>query len=226
MRFERMVGSLIRSAVTGGRRGRRTGVERLVSRNAGAIGMGLVGLAVGAALENFSQSQQKQGAPAGAGGGSWHPGDDDAGPPPAPRSRPAPPPPPTGRPQGDETAEEADAGLLLVRAMISAAAADGVIDAAERQKIYERLAQDGLDDEERELLEEELANPRTLAELVSEIDAAAPPQDVRDQIYFVSLIAIRADSDAEKRHLKDLSRRLGVSHDKLASWHELAGITL
>lgn len=229
MSIERLVGGLIRSAVrTPGRRS--NGVQRLVRGNATAIGMGIVGLALGA-LDHYQSANAQTGG---------HGGDSDPevqpAPPPLPRGgalppRPpgavsagGPPPPPSSRPQPGPAQEE-DATLLL-RAMVSAAAADGTIDESERAKIFERAAEGGLDADERDLLEDELAAPLSLDELLAEVARAPRTQELRDQIYFVSLVSIRADSEAEKAHLRELATGLRVSPDKAEGWHQLLGLAL
>ena len=110
--------------------------------------------------------------------------------------------------------------------MVSAAAADGTIDETERAKIFERLAVDGLDAHDQELLEEELRSPLSLDELLREIESVPRSQELRDQVYFVSLVSIRADSEAEKAHLRKLAGSLRVSPDKASGWNELLGLAL
>src|SRR5690606_6150441 len=68
---------------------------------------------------------------------------------------------PSQAPQG-----EAEFSLALVRAMISAAKADGHIDDAERKKIGDRLALAGLGPETEAFLRDELEKPLDLDMLV------------------------------------------------------------
>jgi uncharacterized membrane protein YebE (DUF533 family) len=96
--------------------------------------------------------------------------------------------------------------LLLLRAMIAAAASDGLVDAAERARILGALAQAGLSGEETAFLDAELARPLSIEAL----KAAATGPDQASEIYLASLLAIEADTVAETTHLDRLGRALGL----------------
>ena len=202
MNAERLLGNLIKGAVGSAMGGRRSGLNRMLRGNNAAVGMGLLGLAVGA-FEHFSQQQAQPPV-----GGS------PSAPPPMPRS--APPPLPVAQ----SSAGEAE---LMIRAMIAAANADGVIDPAERAKILERAGGENLGDDVG-FVERELQAPLSLDALVAAVAAFPPKQELRDQIYFVSLLAIRADSVAEQRYLQALAERLSVSPAQRNAWHQLFGM--
>lgn len=204
MNAERLLGNLIKGAVGSALGGRRTGLDRMMRGSGSAVGMGLLGLAVGA-FEHFSQQQTAQPAQGGVGAPLPPPL------PPAGASRATPPPPPR------VTSAPSDPALLI-RAMIAAANADGTIDPAEAAKILERAGED------REMVERELRQPLSLDELVSQTLALAPSQEQRDQVYFVSLLAIRADTAEEQRYLQALAERLSVTPAQRNEWHELFGL--
>ena len=75
---------------------------------------------------------------------------------------------------------------LLVRAMIFAAKADGQIDQEEVQRIMGKIGDDGVTDEERREIADELARPLDLQGLI----AAVPDEKVAAQIYGASLLSI------------------------------------
>lgn len=153
-----------------------------------ALGMGALGVAI-AAYEHYTESQKQ---PASVG----------AGPPPPPPSAGPPPPPPPTRAATPTTPAQDDA-LLLVRTMIAAAAADGRIDDDERRAILTRAAD--IDADERRVLEQELAAPRTAAQI-----AAATRPGFAPQVYAAALITVRIDTLEESDWLEQLGFALGL----------------
>lgn len=111
--------------------------------------------------------------------------------------------------QGPTTAAEpagtADA-VLLIRAMIAAANADGVIDKAERDAILGQLQLADLSTEEHAFITNELLAPANLEAIVNRVDSAA----LARQVYTVSLMAIEVDTDAERSYMQNLAGRLGL----------------
>ena len=92
---------------------------------------------------------------------------------------------------------------LMIRAMIQAAKADGEIDEEEKDKILEHL--EGASDEEIAFVREELGRPLDLPGLLEATSEAA-----RAQVYAMSAMAIRVDSDAERSYLDNLAQGLGL----------------
>ncbi|MEZ5464919.1 MAG: DUF533 domain-containing protein [Lysobacteraceae bacterium] len=184
---ERLLGQVIGGGLgIGGRRSRKTA-------NRAALGVGLLGIAM-AAYEHYSQqSKSPAGAPA-------------AAPPPVPGAVPTatsslpsspPPPPPAAVP--DDAQRQADA-LLMLRAMIAAANADGHIDDSEREAILGRAREAGLDADDISALERELAAPWPVAAL-----AAATQPAMRERVYLAARLAIDPDHPAEQRFLDELA---------------------
>ena len=99
-----------------------------------------------------------------------------------------------------------DLSLLLLRAMISAAKADGQIDSDEQRRIFERLGEAELDAEARAFLFDELGKPLDLEALVRGVERP----EVAAEVYAASLLAIEVDSLAERGYLQMLSGRLGL----------------
>jgi uncharacterized membrane protein YebE (DUF533 family) len=121
----------------------------------------------------------------------------------------------TGNKAASTTVE--DNARLMIRAMIQAAKADGEIDAEERQKILDHL--EGAGPEEIEYVREQLAAPLDLEGLVSDTQEGA-----RAQVYAMSAMAVRIDSDAEREYLNALARGLGLSDAAQARIHQAMGI--
>lgn len=96
--------------------------------------------------------------------------------------------------------------LLLIRAMVSAAMADGQIDAGERQRILGRVEDAGAGDEERRFLERELAAPQPIDALLRDVRDA----ETAEQVYLASVLAIEADTPAERSYLQYLAARLNL----------------
>lgn len=196
---ERLLGQMLGGSLGGmfgGKRGRgkRSAFGTGSLGGKATLGIGLLGVAM-AAWEHY---QQKPGASA-----AGHGVPAGAAPPPAPGISAMPPPPPgalpTTRPM-PVLDERQQSVVLLIRAMIAAANADGHIDAAERDAILGRAREGGLDDATLAFLDAELAKPQTLQQVV----ANAKP-DLAAELYAASAIAITVDTDAEKQWLDMLA---------------------
>lgn len=108
---------------------------------------------------------------------------------------------PSQAPQG-----EAEFAVVLIRAMIAAAKADGQIDADERRKIGEKVALSGMDSDAEAFLNAEIAKPASLDDLV----AAAKTDAQKVELYTASRLAITTDTRAERGYLDQLAGRLGL----------------
>lgn len=124
-----------------------------------------------------------------------------------PQAAPAPPPAlPEAAfdPAAAQDARGGDLRLLLLRAMISAAKADGHIDAAEHKFIWEQIESLSLAADEKAFLFDQVAAPA---------DPIAIAQEARDEaqsseIYLVSLLAVDIDTQEERRYLERLADAL------------------
>ena len=124
---------------------------------------------------------------------------------------PAPAPSPWGQalppPVASHAATPEDAAALsIIIAMVAAAKADGTVDEEERRRIVGKLSENGLTAEEQAFLEREIAAPFDFNRVVSL--AASPEQAI--QLYAASLLAITADTPAERGYLDMLAARLGI----------------
>jgi uncharacterized membrane protein YebE (DUF533 family) len=116
-------------------------------------------------------------------------------------------------PQGSGFAEgdhdDQERALIMLRAMIAAAAADGEIDDAERARILGNLKQAGLDDEAAGYLDQEFANPLDAGGLAG----LSSTPEVAAQIYTAARLVIDPDTEEEQTFLADLSASLGLEAD-------------
>lgn len=222
---QKLLGQVLREAAGGGlggskHRKRRSGsLTGLPSGLEAKVGVGLLGLAI-AAYEHFKQS-----SPAAVQTG--------ANPPPAPSplasGLPAsagpsmPPPPPPGRPdpsapppagQGDQLRS-----LHLLRAMVSAANADGHVDATERAQLMQHARDAGLAGEDLDALDREIRNPLSLEQLV-----AQTPSGLNEEVYVAALIAIDADNPNEHQFLAALCAGLKLDAEAQARIRRQLGI--
>lgn len=195
-----------------------------------AIGMGALGVAFGA-FEHFTGKKDNDPSPQGRGpaphfgAGAPPPPPAQAGgrvaPPPPPGAAPAFAPPPSpapsapSAPQAPASLQQQNA-LLLIRAMIAAANADGHIDQEERGAVLKQLQDSGFGQEERDFVMTEMNHPRSVDSLLPQVDS---PQ-LGQQFYIASLLAIRVDTQAERDYLDYLARRLGLDESARAGIHE------
>ncbi len=105
-----------------------------------------------------------------------------------------------------DAAELEGKAMLMVRAMIAAAKADGAIDGEERQTILDKLAEAGAGAEEQAFVAAEMDAPLDMDGLVADVDNAMTAAEV----YTASALAIRIDTDAERAYLDALADRLGL----------------
>lgn len=131
---------------------------------------------------------------------------------------------PVGQP-APVTAEEVQAVTdpaterLVLRAMISAAKADGQIGKQEMQVIAGHIGNDGVTEAERQFVLDELARPLDLASLAAEVQSPA----VAAEVYLASLLAIDVDTEQERQYLRDLARAVGLDAGTVQQLHEMTG---
>jgi uncharacterized membrane protein YebE (DUF533 family) len=161
-----------------------------------AAKLGAVAAVGGLAYTAWQNYQNKQ-----AGGGAPAPREDDFVP---ADSRPA---------------EQEELGKTLVRAMIAAAKADGRIDGEEKDAIFKRLEAMSLSPEEKAWVFDELSSPLDIEAVVARADT---PEHAAE-IYAASLVAISADTAAERAYLEALASRLKLEPGLVAEIHATAG---
>jgi uncharacterized membrane protein YebE (DUF533 family) len=99
-----------------------------------------------------------------------------------------------------------DDALLFLRAMVAAAAADGHIDAAERERITRGLNEAGIDPVATRWLEGQMASPADVEELAAGITT---PEKAA-QVYAAARIAIDPDTMQEREFLRRLAESLDL----------------
>lgn len=97
-----------------------------------------------------------------------------------------------------------DLSLDILRAMISAAKADGHIDQAEQRKIFAKLDELELDSESKAFVIDEMRKPLDIDSVVA--TATSPERAV--EIYTASVLAVDADDPSEQAYLAMLAARL------------------
>jgi uncharacterized membrane protein YebE (DUF533 family) len=102
--------------------------------------------------------------------------------------------------------------ILLIRAMIAAAAADGRIDVGEQKKILGGLQQAGLGAAAQQFLTREVNHPAT----VDELAGAVTSKEEALQLYTAARVAVDPDEEEEHAFLAALADRLGID-DRLAA---------
>lgn len=117
-----------------------------------------------------------------------------------------PPPSDTGFHPSQAPQGETEFALVLIRAMIAAAKADGQIDDDERRKIGDKLSMAGMDADGEAFLKAEMDKPADIDELV----AAAQTDAQKVELYTASRLAIVSDTRAERGYLDLLAGRLGL----------------
>lgn len=113
-----------------------------------------------------------------------------------------------------------DTAMLLIRAMITAAKADGQIDRDEIDRIASKLAEIGADAEAQRWVMAEMQAPADVAGLVAQVRGPA----VAAEVYAASLLAIEVDTPAEQAYLADLARRLQLPPEAVAQIHRALGL--
>lgn len=216
---EKLLGGLL----MGGSR-RRGGLGSLVS---GGAALGLAGIAM-EAVEHFMDKSKASGAgqqpPVPPSGHTMSP----PKPPPSPGVPSVPPPPPEGTaaaptpvsPPGVDDPEGDQDAVLLIRAMIAAANADGVIDQDERNRILGKLETMDLSDQEHSFVVRELLSPVSMENIVASVKSQA----MAKQVYTVSLVAIEVDTDAEQTYINTLAQRLDLDESGINDIHRKLGI--
>lgn len=122
--------------------------------------------------------------------------------------------PPAESPFGETGNVEQDnaTAMLILRAMIAAAACDGVVDNEERSRIIGALEKAGLDVHAAKFLDAEFAKPATIAELA----AVANTPALAAQAYTAARIAIEPNSMTEKAFLMNLAVALKLDEGLVA----------
>ena len=186
------LGDLLGSVLGGGRTG---GASGRTSGGGSTAGMAILATIAMAALKNWTDNRREQASMAGAAAGV--------------------------APEDLETMTAPDTEALMVRAMASAAKADGRIEEDEVQRIVGKVGADGLSEEEKQFLISELRAPLDLAALVADV----PNEMVAAEVYAASLLAIDLDTQEEVAYLRQLAQALRLDGATVARLHQITGAT-
>ncbi len=122
----------------------------------------------------------------------------------------------TARSSSTELLAENERALVLIRAMINAAKADGQITRDEEQKILGQI--ENPTQEVIEFLRREVAVDVSVKDFVWSV-----PRGMEEQVYLVALMTIRLDSQAEAKYLGDLAFGLRLSKEFCNQVHQQVG---
>ncbi len=106
--------------------------------------------------------------------------------------------------------------LLILRAMITAAHADGHIDMDERLEIYQRIEGMTLSHAEKGLLMEELSMPMTMEQLVQQV----PNRARAAEVYLAALLMTDSPSPAHRLFRYDLAEQLALPAGFVRALHD------
>ena len=116
------------------------------------------------------------------------------------------PPPDSGFHPGQARGGADALSGVLVKAMVGATQADGMIDEDEQRRLVGRLDQLGVSSTDRRALVQQLTTPVDPREIVN----AATSPEVGLQIYAASVLAVAVDTPAERNYLDGLAKALGI----------------
>lgn len=105
-----------------------------------------------------------------------------------------------------ESATHGEQALRVIRAMVAAAKADGVVEATERAKITDRIRSSNLSSDEQAEVTRILMEPMNVDEVVGGVDSP----ELAAEIYAASLLAIHPANRAERAYLEMLAARLNL----------------
>lgn len=111
-----------------------------------------------------------------------------------------------------------DTALLLIRAMITAAYSDGALSQEERMRIMQEIEEAGADDEDRRIMEREIANPKPLDDLLRQVR----DRETAQEFYLASRAAIDGETPQHRAYLSDLRQRLELTDEEASEVEELA----
>ena len=226
---EKLLGGMLGNVM-----GKSSAMESLGLGSKAAIGMGVLGVAFAAAEHFMEKSKTSQQPPQSL--PSRPPLSVPQAPPPPPPlgsragAPAAPPPPPPVQaspvmavpPAPVDAPEDAaqQTAIVLIRSMIAAANADGVLDEDEKTRIFDQFANLGLSDEERAFLERELTAPLNVEDLAGSVTDV----ETARQVYAASFLAIEVDTEEEREYLIQLQTLLNLDDAAVAAIRSELGL--
>jgi uncharacterized membrane protein YebE (DUF533 family) len=126
---------------------------------------------------------------------------------------------PAALPHAQPAADGGPFQLVLVRAMIGAAKADGHVEAEEQQRLFAEVERRGLDAEAKAFVFDLLSQPVDMNAITGAV--VSPEQGA--EVYLASRMAIDPDVPAERAYLDALAARLKLPAELRASLDATAG---
>jgi len=126
--------------------------------------------------------------------------------------------PPAALPHAKPAADGSAFELVLVKAMVGAAKADGHIDAQEQRRLFSEVERMGLDSESKACVFDLLTKPVDL----DGISRAAASQEQSAELYLAARLAIDPDEPAERAYLDALAARLRLPDELRAHLEQQA----
>ena len=121
-----------------------------------------------------------------------------------------------GKAQVTATAAQEEAARYLLAAMLEAAKSDGDIDASEKKALND--AMEDASAEDKAFFQKILSRPIDIADIVKNL-----PEDMYEQAYAMSLLAIDLNNQAEAQHLHNLATAMNMSKTAVNAIHKQMG---
>ncbi len=116
----------------------------------------------------------------------------------------------------EATPTQEEKAEILLKAILNAAKADGVIDEKEKAKIEQHIGE--VSQEELAIVKEALNSPLDIEGFINEV-----PKGMEQQVYLMSLMAIDLDTQEEAQYLDRLAKGLNISPEMANAIHERVG---
>ena len=110
-----------------------------------------------------------------------------------------------------------DQAILMIRAMVNAAKADGRVDDKEQENIISKLGAD-VSQDEIDFLKSEFAAPLDVKQFADSV-----PDSLEPQVYALSLTSIELDTQAEAQYLGQLAQHMELSPQVCNQIHDQVG---
>ena len=111
--------------------------------------------------------------------------------------------------------EQGNDALLLIRAMIAAASADGHLDRDEQDRVFDEAQKLDLSSREKAMLFDEMRKPLSLPEIVEQVTKP----EVAVEVYAASLIAVDESHHDARAWLSSLALALELPRELVSSIH-------
>lgn len=110
---------------------------------------------------------------------------------------------------------------IILRAMINATKADGVVDEDEINRIIGKLREAGVDEEAEHYVTAQMRHPMETETIIA---AAAGRTELAAEIYAASLLAIEVDTPAERDYLDRLAAAMGLPPEVARNIEDMVGL--